>query len=207
MQMPYPVIPEDISTVTVISGEGEDKLQEEEYLQNATVSIKERYEEASKKVDTGEEEEAEELLNRILQRDESFAPALSKLAVLRIRQGEKKEASHLLQKALDVDPEFPPALSNMGNLLMEKGEKEKAADLYKKAIEVNPDYGPAYNNLGVIKRKEGEYKESIKYLKKARKKGTLSFKSSEKPMYKDPGCILPVVMLLSLILLLLFIFA
>ena len=179
-------------------------MREEEYLEKAPRKIEDLYEEGTEKMDIGEEEEGEEKLQRILDRDDSFVPALNKLAVLRIRQDRKDEARDFLRSALRQDPDFPPALTNMGNIIKEEGNKEKAVEYYEKAIELNEEYGPAYNNLGVIKREEGELKESVKYLKKARKHGTFSFKSADNPMYKDPGCLVPIAMVVVLIIILFF---
>ncbi len=176
-------------------------MKEDKYLDNAPQKIEELYEEGKEKINIGEETEGEKILKRILDRDETFVPALNKLAVLKIHEDEIKKARQHIDRALEIDPEFPPALNNKGNLLKEKGNKQKAIELYEKAIDIDPDYGPAYNNLGVIKREAGEYKESIKYLKKARKKGTISLKKTDKPIYKDPGCMFPIGLAVLLILL------
>lgn len=178
-------------------------MKEDKYLDKAPKKIEKLYEEGKEKINIGQEEEGEEILKKILERDNTFVPALNKLAVLRIRQGEAEKAREHIERALQIDPEFPPALNNKGNLVKEKGEIQKAINFYEKAMDINPDYGPAYNNMGVIKREEGEYKESIKYLKKARKRGTLSLKPTDKPIYKDPGCMIPIGMAVLVILILL----
>ncbi len=174
-------------------------MKEEKYLEQAPKKIENLYNEGTEKIDIGDEEEGEEILQSILERDNTFVPALNKLAVLKVRQDEVDKARQHIDRALEIDPEFPPALNNKGNLLKEEGNRQKAIDFYEKAIDINSDYGPAYNNMGVIKREEGEYKESIKYLKKARKRGTLSIKPTDKPIYKDPGCMVPIVMAIFLV--------
>ena len=171
-------------------------MREETYLNDYSEDLVEKYEKGTEFIDRGKDQEGEELLREVIEREENFAPAYNKLAVMYIRQDNKSEAREILEYVLgEVDPKFPPALTNMGSLEREAGNTYKAKELYQEAIDLNSEYGPAYNNLGVILREEGEISKSVKYLKKARKLGTYAFKAKEDtPIYKDPGCMVPIIL-------------
>ncbi|MGM0420016.1 MAG: tetratricopeptide repeat protein [Bacillota bacterium] len=181
-------------------------MREDTYKKEYPQDLIEKYEEAVDELNMGKIDEGQKQMQEIIDRETSFAPAYNKLAVLYIRQKEKEKARQILHKALEIDPEFPPALTNMGSLEKEAGNTQKAKELYQKAIDLNSEYGPAYNNLGVVLREEGEVAESVKYLKKARKLGTFTYSSidEERPIYKDPGCMIPIVIAVIFILLTIF---
>lgn len=170
-------------------------MREKDYLEKSSELLKNKYEEACQKMDQGEYEEAEDLFQEILRLNDSFAPACNKLAVLAIKQEEQDKAREELKSTLEMDPEYPPALTNLGSLKKSEGNFHQAKELYQQAISKNEEYGPAYNNMGVILREEGEIKESVKYLKKARKHGILAFsQKSDGPLYKEPGCMIPIIL-------------
>ncbi|SDM05878.1 tetratricopeptide repeat protein [Halarsenatibacter silvermanii] len=169
-------------------------MRKEEHIDKTSEEIAKDYRRAEEMIKRGKTSKAEQILDKILAEDEKFVPALNKLAVIQIRAGRTDEGENLLERALNQDPDYPPALSNLGNLAKEAGELDRAEKLYRQALEINPEYGPAYNNLGVIKREGGEYKDSIKFLKKAQKRGTFSLKTDSRPFYRDPGCLLPMIL-------------
>jgi len=181
-------------------------MREETYLNDYSEDLIEKYEKGTEFIDRGKDQEGEELLREVIEREENFAPAYNKLAVMYIRQDKKEKAREILEYLLEeIDPNFPPALTNLGSLEREKGNTHKAKELYQEAIELNSEYGPAYNNLGVILREEGEISKSVKYLKKARKLGTYAFKSQEDtPIYKDPGCMVPIILAFIFVVLTIF---
>ena len=84
--------------------------------------------------------------------------------------------------------------------MRELGDLARAKEYYYKAIEIDGEYGPAYNNLGVVYREEGNFTESVKYLKKANKYHSyyVNF-DDERAFYKEPGCIVPLVIIFLLI--------
>ncbi|MFW5980462.1 MAG: tetratricopeptide repeat protein [Halanaerobiaceae bacterium] len=177
-------------------------MKEEQYLNDTSEEIEEKYKDGNKALRRRNLEESEEIFIEIIEEDRNFAPAYNKLGVLYIFKEEYNEANTWLNKALRVDKNYTPAIMNMGNLMREQGQNRKAISYYEKAIDVDSDYGPAYNNLGVIYREEGNISKSIKYMKKARKKGGLRVKTDvNKPLYKEPGCITVVALVLIVIFL------
>jgi len=182
-------------------------MKESYYKEQLSEKQKNEYQEALDLLEQGKRKKAAKKLNRLLEEKSNFPPALNKIAVINIYQNKLNEAQKVLNKILGQDPDYAPAITNLGSIAREMGNLERAKKLYHQAIEVNEDYGPAYNNLGVIYREEDNYAESVKYLKKARKKGSISYKlSTDKPFYKEPGCLfvafLAVVLLIILYIIL-----
>lgn len=176
-------------------------MKESNYIEEMSEEQKSAYKECVKLMDQGKREKAAKKLNELLELKSDFPPFLNKKAVIYIYQKKFTEAQKLLNKILKKDPDYAPAITNLGSIAREMGELEKAKALYHQAIKVNEDYGPAYNNLGVIYKEENNYSESVKYLKKARKKGSISYKlNTDQAFYKDPGCLF--VVFLAVILLL-----
>jgi len=175
-------------------------MKESEYKIDLSEEAEEKYDKIAELIDLGDFEEAEAFLEEFMAEHENFVPALNKLAVIYIYKNNLDRAEELLKDILELDNEYAPAVTNLGSLAKEKGKKQRAKKLYQKAIEINEEYGPAYNNLGVIYREEGNYSKSIKYLKKARKKGSMAYTAStDKPFYKEPGCIFMLVLAAAVI--------
>lgn len=175
-------------------------MLEEEYINQLDDELQKKYKEASKLLDIGDFEEAKVKFNEILEGEEKFIPILNKLAVIEIYKGNLEKANDILDEILKEDPEYVPAITNLGSIAKKKGDLNKAERFYERAIEINPDYGNAYNNLGVIYREQGEYTKSVKYLKKARKRGSYSFKFDDKPLYKNKGCLFFITVIILIIL-------
>ncbi len=175
-------------------------MKESEYKIDLSDEAEEKYDKIAELIDLGDFEEAEGFLDDFMEEHEHFVPALNKLAVINIYKNNLDRAEDILRDILEKDSEYAPAVTNLGSLVKEKGNKERAKKLYQKALEIDEEYGPAYNNLGVIFREEGNYSKSIKYLKKARKKGSMAYTAStDKPFYKEPGCIFMFVLAAAVI--------
>ncbi len=169
-------------------------MKEKVYIDKLEEKNKELYEKGKHNLETGEYDKAEKLFRRFLEDVDEFPPVYNKLAIKCIYCGDFEKARELLHKALEIDEEFAPAITNLGSLEKKKGNLEKAKEFYEKAIEIDEKYGPAYNNLGVIYREKGEYGKSVKNLKRARKLNSYAVKlKSNKPFYREKGCIVPLI--------------
>ena len=175
-------------------------MKESYYKEQLSEEQEKKYQECVELIEQGKRKKASKKLNDFLEEKADFLPALNKMAVIHIYQKQFNEAQKLLIRILDQDPDYAPAITNLGSIAREMENLERAKELYHQAIKANEDYGPAYNNLGVIYREEGNYAESVKYLKKARKKGSISYKlSTDKVFYKDPGCLFVIFLAASVI--------
>ncbi|MGM0602883.1 MAG: tetratricopeptide repeat protein [Bacillota bacterium] len=172
-------------------------MRESDYIDSLPADKAKKYRNVLKLFERRNREAKEELQN-IVEELPDFAPAYNKLAVIAIREDKTEKAEELLYEAVEIDSEFAPAITNLGSLARKAGNKERAKKLYEKAVEIDPEYGPAYNNLGVIYREAGDYANSIKYLKKARKHGSFVHRAkNDKPFYKEPGCLVGLLLLIG----------
>lgn len=165
-------------------------MKEEKYVEKLDEEIKDKYKEGQKFSSQGKRDKALQVYKEIIEERPDFAPAYNKVAILYIHKKEFETAQDWLQRALEIDREFVPSITNLGSIFREQGNKAAARRYYQTAIDIDPEYGPAYNNLGVIAREEGKYTESVKHLKKARKYNSYSVDvNTDRPLYKEPGCI------------------
>jgi len=177
-----------------------EKMRESDYKKELTEKEEEIYQQSVELMEKGKREKAEKIITDFLAKKPNYIPALNKKAVIKIYQKEYGTARSLLNQILEKDPDYAPALTNLGSIAKEVGDLNRAKKLYQKAVKVDEEYGPAYNNLGVIYREEGNYSKSVKYLKKARKKGGFSYNfNTDKPFYKDPGCLFVLFLAAALI--------
>ncbi len=177
-------------------------MKEEFYLKQIPKEVEERYKEGVDKLDTGKFQEAEKIFMEVLETAGDFVPVYNKIGIKYIYENDLEKAGEWLNRALDRDPKFAPAITNLGSIEKKRRDLEKAKKYYKQAIEIDEEYGPAYNNLGVIYREEGDYGQSVKYLKKARKHGGYSFiPIGGRAFYREPGCIIPLLILIGGIIL------
>lgn len=180
-------------------------MKEERYLEKAEKNIKTKYHDVAELLEKREFNEAEKLLLEIKSKQPNFVPLYNKWGIIHIHRKDYKEAKTILNQAIQIDNSYAPAITNLGSIMRKEGNIRKAKELYKKAIEVDPEYGLAYNNLGVIYREEGNYTQSVKNLKKARKYGDYHVDlSSDKPFYKEPGCLFVMGIIFIIIVIILF---
>lgn len=178
-------------------------MKESYYKKQLTDEEKKAYQECIELIEKGSRKKAAQKLNQFLDDKPGFVPALNKIAVIEVYQKNYSKAQSLLNQILQQDPDFAPAITNLGSIAREMGNSKRAKELYQQALEADEEYGPAYNNLGVIYREEGDYAQSVKYLKKARKRGSMSYKlNADKPFYKDPGCLFVLFLAAALIFIL-----
>lgn len=107
----------------------------------------------------GRLEPAVELLERSLELQEDFQPAVLRLARARLELGESEAARRLFERALELDPDSGAAFEGLGKLAMAGGDARTAVDYFEKALAREPDatslhyaLGQAYRNLGDLER-------------------------------------------------------
>jgi tetratricopeptide (TPR) repeat protein len=102
-------------------------------------------------VASGEAEpgEAERLLRRAVELDDSLAAAWTNLGTLLERRGVRGEARSAFEKALHLDGEQPEARYNLANLLADLGELELAIAEYRRVVATCPEFADAHYNLAL----------------------------------------------------------
>ena len=112
-------------------------------------------------------DQAEPLLQEILQHAPEHVDALHYLGVLRHTQGRTLEAVTLIHRSLALLPDNATAWNNLGNVLLLAGRAEEAAQAYEKAVGTSGTSGAtgseaplALNNLAILYRKLGRLGDS-----------------------------------------------
>jgi tetratricopeptide (TPR) repeat protein len=113
----------------------------------------------------GNREEAEQLLNELIDEFPDRPEAYNKLGVILAELGSLDMAEHWFRTALAADSDYPPALTNLGNIILERGRVEEAMSYYGLALERDPEYAPAHRNLAVALRRQGDLRGSVRHLK------------------------------------------
>jgi tetratricopeptide (TPR) repeat protein len=88
---------------------------------------------------SGNQEEAIDLLNRIISLFPDHAPAYNDLGVIHFRQGHKTKSLFYYQKAAQMEPDNPAFQKNLADLyLVELDEVEEALKIYLQVLRKDP---------------------------------------------------------------------
>lgn len=95
-------------------------------------------------------DDAESILNDILEISTDSVNIFNSLGVLYRRKGEFKEALKQYKKALKIHPEEIFILYNVGRLYIDMNEPDNAVEYFEKALLVDPDFNEAREVLDAI---------------------------------------------------------
>lgn len=109
------------------------------------------------------------LLERIINLDPTFAPALAALGDAHMQYASKtgggahhyEQAETFLRRALDINDESPPTLLTLGSLYAKIGKSEESAALLQRALRKFPHSASFHQTLGYVYRYAGLLDESI----------------------------------------------
>jgi Flp pilus assembly protein TadD len=99
---------------------------------------------------TARYDDAETRLQKALALEPGFAPAVTSLAILRLRQKRPAEARALLQSAIKTDPKNYLAHYYYAGLLGQQRQYEEAVSLFRQAILLNPNIPNPHTDLAYI---------------------------------------------------------
>lgn len=129
-------------------------------LEDFPENIQLRYARAMQLDTSGQYEEAEADLRRILETEPDNAVALNALGyIITTRSDRYDEARPLIEKALEQDPENPAILDSMGWVLFKQGDTEQALTYLTRAWEAFPDSEVAAH-LGEVLWKTGDQSQA-----------------------------------------------
>ncbi|MBU0991286.1 MAG: tetratricopeptide repeat protein [Proteobacteria bacterium] len=101
-------------------------------------------------MEKGEIENAEDLLNEVLEINPDTLNVFNSLGVLYRKKGKLKKALEQYLKALKIHPKEPHILYNVGRLYVDMKNFDKAKIFFAKAIKYNPDFKEAKEVLKAI---------------------------------------------------------
>ena len=104
--------------------------------------------------------EVEACYRQALVLDPRFAPAMSNLGLLCLREKRLDEAFGLLTRAQAASPDDPQIMTSLGLVLQKRKQYEEAMGWFRRAIEI-ADYLPAYSSLAVVLENTGEIDAAI----------------------------------------------
>jgi len=131
---------------------------------------------AKDNISVGKLDEAKLILENILKKDPSYAPAyvaFSKFWLLKANIGKASESASF---AVRIDEEFRPWWDELNNIKekiqigtsnVKKQNYNAAEEIFSGLIQQYPSYPEMYYYLGVAKYKQKNFKESIGYFDKA----------------------------------------
>lgn len=114
----------------------------------------------------GEFAEAEKLLRKALERDESDADAANQLGLACARQNRNGEARQWFQQAIRVRRGHSGAINNLGVLYMQMRQPNDAISAFQYGLEVAPDDDELYFNLGRVYVTMGEREKAREVMRR-----------------------------------------
>jgi tetratricopeptide (TPR) repeat protein len=109
------------------------------------------FERAVTMMNEGKNDQAIELLTKVIERSPGVTAPYINIAVACMRTGKLDERVELhLKTALGLVPNHPVASNEYGLLLRKCGRFKEAREIYEKALASFPDYLPVHRNLGIL---------------------------------------------------------
>jgi len=122
---------------------------------------------ARKLIQKGQFEDADFLLDQVLESHPQNTDALIAKSGLQLKAGRVVEAKHLLQAAFQLDPDNPVILTNLANLALFENRLPEALEHLQTAAAQSPDHLPAILLLGQINLQRGDLGEARPWLSRA----------------------------------------
>jgi Tfp pilus assembly protein PilF len=108
------------------------------------------FERAVAMMNDGKNDEAIELLAKVIERSPGVTAPYINIAKAYMRTGKLEPAEQHLKTALGLVPNHPVASNEYGLLLRKGGRFNEAREIYEKALASFPDYLPVHRNLGIL---------------------------------------------------------
>jgi len=103
-------------------------------------------------IERGEFASARVQIDKALEIDPDYLPALGNLGVLQLEQGSLDQASETYQRILELEPRDVLAWNNLGIIEMRRLRYAEAAEHFRRALEINPNFAWAQRNLQEAER-------------------------------------------------------
>jgi tetratricopeptide (TPR) repeat protein len=106
---------------------------------------------------------AEDILQRVLERDPNNVPAMSTLAMVYQSTGRGSESAKLCRQILEIAPDNVIAMNNLAwTLCEEQGKYQEALDLAQNGVRMAPEYADIIDTRGVIYYRLDDFDNAIR---------------------------------------------
>lgn len=116
---------------------------------------------------SGQLDEAERIMRKILKRAPNNLGALQTLGMIAAHKGQSDQAERLLRQCIAFAPDQAAAHINLGNILIGKNKIAAAESSYRRAIELAPRLPAAHYNHGRCLRALGQLDDAIASYRRA----------------------------------------
>ena len=116
---------------------------------------------------TGQFEQSQKNLRRVLSVQPNNADANHLLGLLALHAGKCEAAARHISKTIRANPNIALAHNNLGEAYRSQELFEKASECYRKAISIEPKFAHAYNNLAVVLLELDQADEAMRCLQEA----------------------------------------
>ncbi|ARN75407.1 tetratricopeptide repeat-containing sulfotransferase family protein [Oceanicoccus sagamiensis] len=134
---------------------------------NQPLSIADAFKLAAQHQARGQLQDAEILLQKILQLHPTHGAALHLLGCIAHQVQKLDMAIGLIEKSVASQPDTALFHSNLAEMYRQAGQTEKAISTGHRAIELDPHYAPALSNLGIAYFDQEDYSKASHYQQQA----------------------------------------
>ncbi|MCS6977395.1 MAG: tetratricopeptide repeat protein [Gemmatales bacterium] len=154
-------------------------------VQAKAVGINERMEQARALFASGDLAASRTLVDAVIRKDPSHAPAYKLLGSILFRQNDFAGAERAFREAVRLHPEDASSLALLGGLLAMRKQHDEAIAMLRRAVEVNPSAHEACFNLARTLAESGRKDEAITVLRTG-----LRFRPDAVVLHKELGRLL-----------------
>ena len=122
---------------------------------------------ALKNIQKNQKKKAEDILKKILSKDEKNFQSLFFLGNIYSEAKKYELSKKYLNNAISIKPNFSEAYNSLGIVYTNLGDFIKAEESLDKAININANIPEPYNNFGILKREQNEINSAKNFFKKA----------------------------------------
>ncbi|MBQ8847986.1 MAG: tetratricopeptide repeat protein [Candidatus Gastranaerophilales bacterium] len=130
-------------------------------------NVQEKLNKAIDLINSEDFNQAQVLLNEVIQIDENNIEAYKNLGLCEVNLDNPPAAIEAFEAAVKLDKNDALSLFYLANCYSRTGEKEKAIDNFEKVITLRPDYLDAYKSLAMIYIEFSQVENAIEIAKKA----------------------------------------
>jgi len=118
---------------------------------------------------SGSMDQAEEMIEALLEARPRHVPAMHLLGVIAYRRRDLLRSIQLMKAVLEVDPSHIGALNGVAMVLGETGRASEALPYCLLAVQIRPSYGEAHNTVGMCELAAGQVANAVKSFRTALK--------------------------------------